>query len=146
MTEPAPELGAFRPRLRMARATLDVPAALPEYLPARILNEFVYCPRLFFYEWVEGVFAHSADTLEGAHRHQRHDQRDDELPPPDAERIHARSVLLSSDTHGLIARMDLVEGDDSCVIPVDYKRGAPKDTDDGPEAWPRIARSSARRR
>jgi len=26
---------------------------LPDLLPARMLNEFVYCPRLFFYEWVE---------------------------------------------------------------------------------------------
>jgi hypothetical protein len=24
---------------------------------ARIGNEFAYCPRLFFYEWVEGLFA-----------------------------------------------------------------------------------------
>ena len=39
------------------------PLELPDYLPARMLNEFVYCPRLFFYEWVEGVFAHSADTV-----------------------------------------------------------------------------------
>jgi CRISPR-associated protein Cas1 len=134
--EPAPDFTAFRPRLRMARASLQAPASLPDYLPARMLNEFVYCPRLFFYEWVDGVFVHSADTLDGAHRHARHDQREDELPPPDAERIHARSVLLSSDALGLIARMDLVEGDESSVIPVDYKRGAPKDTEEGPEAWP----------
>ena len=30
---------------------------LPDYLPARMVNEFVYCPRLFFYEWVEASFA-----------------------------------------------------------------------------------------
>ena len=28
---------------------------MPDYLPARMLNEFVYCPRLFYYEWVEGA-------------------------------------------------------------------------------------------
>src|SRR5580658_2110272 len=39
---------------------------LPEYLPARMVNEFAYCPRLFFYEWVEGVFQESVDTIEGA--------------------------------------------------------------------------------
>jgi CRISPR/Cas system-associated endoribonuclease Cas2 len=39
------------------------PAAEPaaDLLPARMLNEFVYCPRLFYYEHVEGVFLHSAD-------------------------------------------------------------------------------------
>src|SRR6266511_2449879 len=35
---------------------------LPDLLPVRMLNEFVYCPRLFFYEWVEGVFIESVDT------------------------------------------------------------------------------------
>ena len=43
-----------------------VPAAPdPQPLPARMLNEFVYCPRLFYYEFVEGVFVESADTLRG---------------------------------------------------------------------------------
>src|SRR5262249_19244474 len=30
--------------------------SLPDYLPARMLHEYAYCPRLFFYEWVEGLF------------------------------------------------------------------------------------------
>lgn len=136
MMEPAPASTLSVSKLRMARASLP-PLAVPEYLPARMLNEFVYCRRLFFYEWVEGLFAHSTDTLEGAHRHERHDQKEHELlPPEEAERIHARSVMLSSDTHGLIAKLDLIEGEGSSVTPVDYKRGAPKDTDEGPEAWP----------
>ena len=46
---------------------------LPDYLPARMLNEFVYCPRLYFYEWVEGVFHESADTVEGKFQHRRVD-------------------------------------------------------------------------
>ena len=33
-----------------------------EPLPVRMLNEFVYCPRLFYYEHVEGVFLHNADN------------------------------------------------------------------------------------
>lgn len=137
MSEPQPAPPA-PVRLRMARATLPSPAALPEYLPARMLNEFVYCPRLFFYEWVDGLFAHSADTLDGAHRHSRHDKKEDALPAPedDADRIHARSVMLSSEAHGLIAKLDLIEGEGGAVTPVDYKRGAPKDTEEGPEAWP----------
>jgi CRISPR-associated protein Cas1 len=138
MSEPAPALATTGIPLRMAKATLLASAVPPEYLPARMLNEFVYCPRLFFYEWVEGLFAHSSDTLEGAHRHERHDRREDDLPPAveEGDRIHARSVMLSSDVHGLIARLDLIEGEGSTVTPVDYKRGSPKDTDAGPEAWP----------
>ena len=51
-------------------------AELPDYLPARMLNEFVYCPRLFYYEWVEGVFAHNQETVEGALRHAKIDEQD----------------------------------------------------------------------
>jgi CRISPR-associated protein Cas1 len=123
-----------------ARAALPGAAELPDYLPARMLNEFVYCPRLFFYEWVEGVFAHSADTVDGAVRHERVDAKTDELPPPGEaageEQIHSRSVTLSSERHRLIAKIDLVEGVEGLVSPVDYKKGRPADGDDGPRAWP----------
>jgi CRISPR-associated protein Cas1 len=102
-----------------------------------MLNEFVYCPRLFFYEWVEGVFAPSADTIEGELRHEKLETRADALPEPGSnERIHSRSVMLSSNTYGLIAKIDLVEGDGTSVVPVDYKKGRPHETDEGPEAWP----------
>ena len=110
---------------------------LPDYLPARMLNEFVYCPRLFFYEWVEGLFAPSSDIIEGELRHEKLETRADALPQPGAEeQIHSRSVMLSSDTYGLIARIDLVEGDGAGVVPVDYKKGRPHQTEDGPQAWP----------
>lgn len=44
-----------------------------EVIPARMLNEFVYCPRLFYYEFVEGVFVENADTVRGKHLHRRVD-------------------------------------------------------------------------
>jgi len=123
-----------RPPLRARAAAVE----LPEYLPARMLNEFVYCPRLFFYEWVEGVFAHSADTIDGALRHEKIGGKAEALPPADSvsEKIHARSVELSSDAHKLIARIDVVESDGTRATPVEYKRGSPRDGEDGPEAWP----------
>ena len=57
-----------------------LPSTLPEYLPARMVNEFVYCPRLFYYEFVEGVFVESVDTLRGAAIHQRVDSGNGALP------------------------------------------------------------------
>lgn len=47
----------------------------PDYLPARMLNEYVYCPRLFYYMWVESVFAHNRETVEGSLRHSKIDSR-----------------------------------------------------------------------
>jgi hypothetical protein len=40
-------------------------------MPVRRLNNFVYCPRLFYFQWVENIFQESADTVAGSllHRH-----------------------------------------------------------------------------
>ena len=54
----------------------------------------------------------------------------------DTERIHARSVTLSSERLRVIAKMDLVEGDGTRVTPVDYKHGRPRITSDAIEPWP----------
>jgi CRISPR-associated protein Cas1 len=137
--DPQPSVPPEPARAGPLRAALRTRVQLPDYLPARMLNEFVYCPRLFFYEWVEGLFAHSADTVEGALRHEKLERKADALPPPEdtaGERIHSRSVSLASERHGLIATIDLVESDGTTVTPVDYKRGRPREGDDGPEAWP----------
>src|ERR1044071_6492609 len=101
----------------------EAPRDLPEYRPARMLNEFAYCPRLFFYEWVEGLFQESSDTIEGAFQHRRVDSKATVLPEPAAlpsQSIHARSVTLSSERLRLIAKMDLVEAGGGTVTPVDY--------------------------
>jgi len=120
--------------------TLSVERKLPDYLPARMANEFVYCPRLFFYEWVEGVFVHSADTLEGAAQHKRVDREGKDLPAPESlgaeDRIHTRSVTLSSERYRVIAKLDLLEVEDGCVTPIDYKHGKPKQRGDTLELWP----------
>jgi len=115
--------------------------AVPELLPARMLNEFVYCPRLFFYEWVEGLYVDNADTVEGQSGHARVDKKPSGLPTAEVvaavpeEKIHARSVMLSSVRHGLVAKIDLIEGNAGTVIPVDYKHGSPRQGEDGLELW-----------
>jgi CRISPR-associated protein Cas1 len=137
------------------------PSAEP--LPARMLNEFVYCPRLFYYEFVEGVFVHNADTMRGAAIHTRVDSGSGEMPPSEAgksetqiskseaeapETIHSRSVSLGSERLGVTAKIDLVEirpadsqsDDDDLfskreVCPVDYKAGAPREGEEGKELW-----------
>lgn len=102
---------------------------LPDLLPVRMLNEYTYCPRLFHLEWVQAQFAHNADTTEGAFHHRRVDQPKGPVPAPDDGEIRrAQSVTVSSERLGLIAKIDLLEGDDGKVRPVDTKRGHPPDT------------------
>ena len=95
-------------------------------IPARILNEYVYCPRLAYLEWVQKEWESSSDTVEGEHVHRRVDTQSGSLPDPDEDfddlKI-ARSVEFSSKKLDLVAKIDLVESEGGEVRPVDYKRG-----------------------
>src|SRR6056297_1516672 len=187
----------------MIRPTDDAPTEAQvdepqEYLPARMVNEYVYCPRLFYLMHVEGQFADSVDTIGGRIVHRRVDNGSGALPsamlenssaisendeepiakPPEPKRkrskskhlqaptlfgeepeeaeeetaqpsevpqesldeqpqtIHARSVMLSSESLGVIAKLDLAEATGNLVTPVDYKRGRPRRNADGTNgAW-----------
>lgn len=143
----------------------DVEVSWREVLTARMVNEFVYCPRLFYYEVVDGIFVPSADTLRGGSDHRRVDQGSGALPKPESpgairdagdgdhqgeqqpdgednapETIHSRSVQLGSDRLGISAKLDLVElqvqeDGQSKAAPVEYKSGRPRQTDSGIEIW-----------
>lgn len=118
---------------------LPIVRELPDYLPARMVNEYVYCPRLFFYEWVDGVFVESVDTVEGSAQHKRVDRPGKGLPKAeelDEERIHTRSITLSDEDLKVTAKLDLIEAERGRVVPVDYKHGRPRDNGEGLEAWP----------
>ncbi len=109
----------------------------PEQFPARMINEFSYCPRLFYLEYVQQEWDHSADTLEGKFVHRRVDAQSGSAPAADhvedTVRIHARSIDIGSDALGAIARIDLLVGENGWVTPVDYKRGSAPDTPE--RAW-----------
>lgn len=107
-------------------------ASVPELVPARMLNEFVYCPRLAYLEWVQGEFAHNKETLEGADAHRRVDVETGDIDV-DLPAFEARSVHMTAPEVGLTARMDLLRGSSlGKVVPIDYKRG--KKPESG--AWP----------
>ncbi len=114
---------------------------LPDMIPVRMLNEFTYCPRLGYLEWVEGEWAGNLETMEGTFGHRRVDQA-----PKRAQRkaesgeskadggngqsgelkeqsVHARSLMLSAPKEGLLAKLDLLELEGMVATPVDYKRG-----------------------
>ena len=112
---------------------------LPDMIPVRMLNEFTYCPRLGFLEWVDGEWSENLETMEGSFGHRRVDRpstkhvakpedkttekataRDAELDPV---AIHTRSLMLSAPTEGLLAKLDVLELEGIVATPVDYKRG-----------------------
>jgi CRISPR-associated protein Cas1 len=101
-------------------------------IPARMVNEFVYCPRLAYLMWTQGEWAETGDTVEGKRVHGRVDRPSAPLPAPEApdtnetvaaDKIVSRSLTLSSATLGVIAKLDVAEAEDGVVTPIDYKRG-----------------------
>ncbi len=116
------------------------PSDLPETVPARMVNEFVYCPRLFHLEWVQSRFATNDDVEQGLYVHRVVDEPGGSIPDPDD--LHpellagrtSRSVWLTSAQLKVSAKIDLVEvSDDGSVVPVDYKKGSP---DRNGRPWP----------
>ena len=124
--------------------TQKATSAVPDLIPVRMLNEYVYCPRLAYLEWVQGEFEDSVDTIEGRYQHRRVDKPSGRLPDgpqedgsgpkhdePEDTTCHARSLMLSDPSLGLISRMDLIEAKGMTATPVDYKRGAVPDVPAG---------------
>lgn len=115
--------------------------------PCRGVAEHAYCPRLFYYMTVEGIFVPSADTEEGAGVHRRVDRPSAATPEqaatekrtrtkpvdkleeteadPDRPRS-IRSLALTSERLGLTATLDLAEIDGMKAVPVEYRKGRPK--------------------
>lgn len=100
-------------------------------IPARMVNEFTYCPRLFFLEWVDAEFDDNHFTVDGRVAHDGVDgPRTKPLGEADVP-WQARSVELSSAALGVSGKIDLVESAGGEVYPVDVIRR----TRAGPELW-----------
>jgi len=101
------------------------PQVHSEFIPIRMLNEFTYCPRLAYLEWVAGEWRENADTIEGRIQHRNVDKASGDLEAITEfrETYSARSVSMSSATLGISTKMDLVESRDGAVIPIEYKKG-----------------------
>jgi len=130
---------------------LPLAGASPDLVPARMINEALYCERLLYLEWAQGEFADNAFTVEGRVVHKRADQPGGKLPPPPAEAgpsadapaaeteppseplpYQARTLWLSSERLGITAKIDVVEGDaDGRVVPIEYKRGQAPELPEG---------------
>ena len=105
-----------------------------DLLPVRMLNEYVYCPRLFHLMYVEGRWEDNAFTVEGRFAHRRGEKQDEVLPeasPRNSERDApgdpapevTRSVQLGSPRLGLMAKLDLVTTSADTAVPIETKRG-----------------------
>jgi CRISPR-associated protein Cas1 len=113
----------------MSESTLRTDGSLEAQprMGVRNLHNFIYCPRLFYFQWVENIFQENADTVAGSQVHRNVDapsKLDDpkELGLPEGAKL--RSLRLESETLGLIGVVDIVEGGPDGAEIIDYKRGS----------------------
>jgi CRISP-associated protein Cas1 len=118
------------PAPRQGELPLFAPAAADDevLVPARMVNEWVYCPRLAVLEWGRGEWAGSVDTTAGRRAHRATEAGPaPALPAPetlaDDTRLKTRRLLLASERLGLTAELDVIEAEDGAVVPVDIKTG-----------------------
>ena len=113
----------------MSESTLRTDGSLEAQprMGVRNLHNFIYCPRLFYFQWVENIFQENADTVAGSQVHRNVDapsKLDDpkELGLPEGAKL--RSLRLESESLGLIGVVDIVEGGPEGAEIIDYKRGS----------------------
>lgn len=98
-----------------------------DLLPIRMLVEYAYCPRLFYFMHIEGRWEDNAYTEDGRAVHRRVDRKDEPLPDivdGEEEPQVVRSVPLSSVQLGLSGKADLLEIEGTKATPVEFKRGS----------------------
>ena len=119
---------------RGQRCRIDLPAGKPfpmftddQLIPISALQHYLFCPRQAALIHLEQAWADNRFTAEGNALHQKaHDGHDDSRPGV----RHTRSLPVVSRRLGLAGQCDIVEFHaDGAVIPVEYKRGKPKQHD-----------------
>ena len=97
-------------------------------MPVRRLQNYAYCPRLFYYQWVEGIFVENTDVIDGKAVHSRADKPSSlqdtlsDLDLPEGSVL--RSLHVENSTLGLSGKIDVCEQEAEGLVIIDYKKGS----------------------
>lgn len=94
---------------------------LPDFLPISYLNQLEYCPRRFWYMYVQGEMEVNAAVLEGALRHERVDTPG--AGTGEQGQHVQRRLYVYSERLRIAGFCDLVEESGGRLTPVETKRG-----------------------
>lgn len=92
----------------------------PESIPLSYLNALEYCPRRFYYEFVEGDMLINEFVLEGTLLHQNADTPGEHQHNGETQ---INRVYLNNENLRIAGFADIVEEHDGIFIPVEYKHG-----------------------
>ncbi len=120
-----------------------------------MLNEYVYCPRLFYLEHVQGLFRDNPDTIHGSFQHERSSQYGRKVRHK-VEKEHTeekkqqvplftKNLSLTSEKLGITGKLDAIEEDNNHYAPIESKNSAGTEGKQkfviekwelSPDAWP----------
>ncbi len=92
-----------------------------EMIPISSLNALEYCPRKFYYQYVQGETLVNEFVLEGTLAHQRVHQAATHTSA--AGEMETTRLYLSSETLRLSGFADVIEERAGMLVPVEYKHG-----------------------
>ena len=85
------------------------------YIPLSQINTYVFCPRRFYYESVEGHQVINEHVEEGKIKHTRVDT---EMKDRNERGVKvSRRQYLASDILGVSGYLDLIEEEERCAVP-----------------------------
>lgn len=124
-------------------------------IPIRMLNEYVYCPRLFYLEYVQGLFIDNSDTIYGSFQHERSSrygrkirhkvEKEDTEENEDQIPLFTKNLSLTSEKLGITGKLDAIEEENNHYAPVELKNSAGTESKQHfliekwelfPDAWP----------
>lgn len=94
---------------------------MDEYLPLSYLNHLVYCPRRFWYMYVQGEIAINAPMLEGTYQHAHAHRPGRETD--DHGRVVHRRIWVWNERLAIAGFTDFVEASAGSYVPVEHKHG-----------------------
>jgi CRISPR-associated exonuclease Cas4 len=92
----------------------------PESISLSFLNAIEYCPRRFYYEFVQGDMLRNEFVLEGTLLHEKADQPGQHTSDGETQVNH---LYLYSEQLRLSGFADIIEEQNGVLIPVEYKHG-----------------------
>src|SRR5437588_1785352 len=94
---------------------------VPDSIPISALNTLEYCPRRFYYQFVQSDMVINEFVLEGTLLHRRVNQAGTQTVGQDV--IQTTRLYLYSEELRLSGFADVIEEQGGLLIPVEYKQG-----------------------
>jgi CRISPR-associated exonuclease Cas4 len=93
---------------------------MDDFIFLSALNQYDYCPRRYYYIFIENVFTENEHTVEGTLQHERANSGERSIQ---GEALQLRSVYLYSRSLGICGKADVIEERNGEIYPVEHKKG-----------------------